>query len=154
MTRTAAAVVIAALATATLLAAMPRAHASATLTCEIADANLAADVMLHMSRDGDSFAGGLQGELTVKNTLIAPAGTRLELTSEHLAQHWHLDRDLRLAFRLPDVEPGRLRTLYILATQNDRGRSEGRFRGAYLLRTSGGGEVKDFRGRIRNCVSD
>lgn len=154
MKRTAAAVALAALAAATLLADPPRAHASATLTCDIADANLAAEIMLHMSRDGDSFAGGLQGELTVRNALIAPAGTRFELASEHLAQHWHLDRDMRLAFRLPDIERGKLRTLYILATQDGRGRGEGRFRGNYVLRTSQGGDVKDFRGRIRNCVSD
>jgi hypothetical protein len=117
--------------------------ATATLTCDIKDANVTFDFVATTGRDDGTIVGVVGGSLKMKG-----AKAEVPVTFEHLAQQWSYEKDRRIGLRIEQEGDAPSFHLVILA----RGvGNEGKYAGRYVLKVQGGGTTKTFKGKVTNC---
>lgn len=133
-----------ALAALAVLAALASpAAASATLTCDIKDANVTFELVATTGRGDGTIVGVVGGSLKLKG-----AKAELPVTFEHIAQQWNFEKELRVGIRIEQEGDAPNYQLAILA----RGfGDEGKFAGRYVLKVEGDGKTKTFKGKVTNC---
>jgi hypothetical protein len=132
---------LAALAVMTALASP--ASATATLTCDIKDANVTFELVATTGRGDGTIVGIVGGSLKTKD-----AKAELPVTFEHLAQQWSFEKDRRIGIRIEQEGDAPNYHLAILAKSVG---DEGKYAGRYVLTVEGGGKTKTFKGKVTNC---
>lgn len=133
-----------ALAALAIMAALASpAAATATLTCDIKDANVTFDLMATTGRGDGTIVGIVGGSLKMK-------GAKAEVpdTFEHLAQQWSYEKDRRIGFRIE--QEGDAPNFHLVIIARGVG-DEGKYAGRYVLKVEGGGTTKTFKGKVTNC---
>ena len=121
------------------------AQATATLTCDIADAAVAFSLQTAVGSEGATFSG-LRGELTVKTGGGRPDGT-VEIGQDNVAQRWIDGPELRLWLQHPGSEMGPVIDLVIVT----RATSDTDYAGRYRLTLRAKGKTWQHKGRV-GCV--
>lgn len=133
-----------ALAALAIMAALASpAAATATLTCDIKDANVTFELVATTGRGDGTIVGIVGGSLKMKG-----AKAELPVTFEHLAQQWSFEKDRRIGIRIDQEGDAPNYHLAILARSVG---DEGKYAGRYVLKVEGGGTTKTFKGKVTNC---
>jgi hypothetical protein len=119
------------------------ASATATLTCDIKDANVTFELVATTGRGDGTIVGVVGGSLKVKG-----AKAELPVTQEHIAQQWSYEKDRRIGIRIDQEGDSPNYHLAILARSVG---DEGKYAGRYVLKVEGGGTTKTFKGKVTNC---
>jgi polyisoprenoid-binding protein YceI len=133
-----------ALAALAIMAALASpAAATATLTCDIKDANVTFDLMATTGRGDGTIVGIVGGSLKMKG-----AKDEVPVTFQHLAQQWSYEKDRRIGFRIE--QEGDAPNFHLVIIARGVG-DEGKYAGRYVLKVEGGGTTKTFKGKVTNC---
>jgi len=133
-----------ALAALAIIAALASpAAATATLTCDIKDANVTFDLLATTGRGDGTIVGIVGGSLKLKG-----AKEEVPVTFEHLAQQWSYEKDRRIGFRID--QEGDAPNFHLVIIARSVG-DEGKYAGRYVLKVEGGGTTKTFKGKETNC---
>jgi hypothetical protein len=131
------------LAAAALLAGASEAHATSTLSCEIADATVKLAMVGSVGTLRGSMMFNVQGTLTIKPVPGWPAVTT-PLASENLTQQWVDVPDLRLRLQVLGNDAGRKIDLMLKTARV----SEDDFRGRYHLTVRHDDKVRTRSGKV------
>jgi hypothetical protein len=119
------------------------AAATASLTCDIKDANVTFDLLATTGHDDGTIVGVVGGSLKLKG---AKAG--VPVTFQHLSQQWSYEKDRRIGLRIE--QEGDAPSFHLVIIARGVG-DEGKYAGRYVLKVLGGGTTKTFKGKVTNC---
>jgi hypothetical protein len=119
------------------------AAATASLTCDIKDANVAFDLLATTGRDDGTIVGVIGGNLKLKG-----AEAEVPVTFQHLSQQWSYEKDRRIGLRIE--QEGDAPSFHLAIIARGVGH-EGNYAGRYVLKVLGGGTTKTFKGKVTNC---
>ncbi|MDB5599740.1 MAG: hypothetical protein JWN71_1784 [Xanthobacteraceae bacterium] len=119
------------------------AAATATLTCDIKDANVTFELVATTARGDGTIVGVVGGSLKLKGDT-----KELSVTREHIIQQWSFEKDRRIGIRIEQEGDAPNFHLAILARAVG---DEGKYAGRYVLKVEGRGTTKTFKGKVTNC---
>jgi hypothetical protein len=119
------------------------ASATATLTCDIKDANVTFDFVATTGREDGTIVGVVGGSLKMKG-----AKAEVPVTFEHVAQQWSYEKDRRIGIRID--QDGDAPSFHLVIMAKSVG-DEGKYAGGYVLKVLGDGKTKTYKGKVTNC---
>ncbi len=123
--------------------------ASANVDCSIDDANLTFEMEAIAGRSGPINQVNV-GNILIKPAAIKPALPPMTFDRTHIVQQWDLGDDLRLQIEVSDDAAKQTVNLVIIARLNQK---TDKYSGRYVLKISRGGETRELKGRIKECVA-
>jgi len=129
-----------------LLAMGAPALASANVSCQINDANLAFELEAIAGRSGPIVQVQV-GTIAIKPS-TARAATQLTFDRTHIVQQWDLDDDMRLQIEVGDEKSKATVNLVIFARLN---KATDKYSGRYVLKIARAGKTQELKGRIKEC---
>jgi hypothetical protein len=130
-------------------AAMP-AHATASLTCSVADRNLSLELLGNI---GSGHGAALQvtgGEIKLKAIPGKAQAATFEVAPGDVAQQWTFGKDLRIG--LSPKKVGEQSIYLAIIAERVKGSEElDRYRGSYVLVLSGPKGETELKGQIKSC---
>ena len=131
-----------------LLAMGAPALASANVSCQIDDANLAFELQAIAGRSGP-IVQVQAGTIAIKPS-AARAAAQLTFGHTNIVQQWDLDDDMRLQIEVGDEKSKATVNLVIFARLN---KATDKYSGRYVLKISRAGKTHELKGRIKECVA-
>ncbi len=126
------------------------AAATATLTCDIADGNLTADLMGNVGTSDVTYIQVTNGAITLKAVRGKHDAVEFKIEGGHLIQQWALEKELRLGLQ-PEAKNGVSIYLAIIA---QKARSKGdteKYEGRYVLKVSSSKGASELKGKLKSC---